>query len=499
MTLPLDPGPIVGAQYTDLNTGCIYELDQDFDSPTFGQYIEVYCPVDPADVPPPLDLVPPPVVTIKSLAAPEPSQQEDGTVVGILAGTVGYVPVSPAGLADLATIIVQSTRYPRVDDATKPDWTLATEWRTVSEDATGTLDTSIVQPNVLAGEHYWWRATAIDASGNVQQTWSADAEVDAAADISGPPRVSRIVIAPGMGVIGLRWDPVLAADFDYTEVQIRMAARAFVPGNPAAVPPVADIPARPVGDWISIQTAATVVVLTNLQNTTALDPVTYEVRLRSVDTSGNTQKADGTSVRVADDAEAGWVPTGTGPDPYLTASPSALPGSALVWSDAIIGQVFAGKINADWISAGTLHVGGRPSSAAQIEVYNTDAPTPHLIGRWDANGILIRNPDASDNSRYQLKIDDASLIITDLLVPAQPLDVVTIQPLGIDAASVTFGSARGGHNLILNSSFEMGAFVAATNTPSQWDVAADWNAAGSRQGADTNVTTGASALTMTAI
>jgi hypothetical protein len=53
--------------------------------------------------------------------------------------------------------------------------------------------------------------------------------------------------------------------------------------------------------------------------------------------------------------------------------------------------------------------------------------------------------------------------------------------------------------MVQNSSFEMGAFIQSVPTNSQWDVAADWNAAGSRQGADTNVTTGASALSMTAI
>jgi hypothetical protein len=58
---------------------------------------------------------------------------------------------------------------------------------------------------------------------------------------------------------------------------------------------------------------------------------------------------------------------------------------------------------------------------------------------------------------------------------------------------------RGGHNLVQNSSFELGAFSATALTNSQWDVAADWNAAGSRQGADINLTTGASTITMTAI
>jgi len=104
-----------------------------------------------------------------------------------------------------------------------------------------------------------------------------------------------------------------------------------------------------------------------------------------------------------------------------------------------------------------------------------------------------------DNPSYKLAIAESSLHIYDITDPAQPFAVVAITPLGIDASSITFGSARGGHNLVANSSFELGAFSATNVVSSVWDTSTDWNAAGSRQGADVNITVWSSVLTMTTV
>jgi nicotinamide mononucleotide (NMN) deamidase PncC len=418
-----------------------------------------------------LDVIAPPVCVIKTLVPIEATQQEDGTVVAMLKGEVGYA-VPPSGLEDLNMVIVQSTRYVRSDGTGLPDWSLSTQWNVVSEDNTGTLNTEVVQPNVLAGETYYWRATVVDIAGNIQQTWSPEVSAQAAADLVAPPRVGGVVIVPGMNTVGVRWDPVAAPDFDHTEVQIRTS---------------------PSGNWVSVLTGGTVVVLTGLVNGQL-----YDLRLRSVDTSDNTMNADGTAAKVTE-PEMGWVDH-VSDDPtkaLLQATPTQLPGSALAWDSAIIGSVFAGKLSADWITTGTLGV-GKAGTSAKIEVFDANGK---VMGRWDQNGIVILDPDAvTGASRYQMKINDASLIITDLQNPAVPIDTVRITPLGIDAAAVTFGLARGGHNLVPNSSFELGAFQTAipTTVVSTWDTATEWNAAGSRQGTDVNVTTGNS-LTMTAI
>ena len=100
-----------------------------------------------------------------------------------------------------------------------------------------------------------------------------------------------------------------------------------------------------------------------------------------------------------------------------------------------------------------------------------------------------------------MTLDESGLFIWDMADIANPYPVVSVTPLGIDASSITFGSARGGHNLVQNSSFELGAFSASATVNSIWDTGTDWNAAGSRQGADINVTTPAAAgsLSMTLI
>jgi hypothetical protein len=182
----------------------------------------------------------------------------------------------------------------------------------------------------------------------------------------------------------------------------------------------------------------------------------------------------------------------------LQATPTAIPGNALVWDSAIIEDVFAGEIDADWIQTGTLSVGVGAGNADAIMVYNNEG---ELIGRWSGEmsddpvprpiGIEVLHP---DNPDYRLRIDDSSLRIYNDL---SGVPIVSITPLGIDAASVTFGSARGGHNLVQNSSFEMGSFSVSAITPHIWTVSADW--AATRLGSDTNLTTGASAITMTTI
>ena len=246
----------------------------------------------------------------------------------------------------------------------------------------------------------------------------------------------------------------------------------------------------PPGEWQSILVEGTLTVIPGLAN-----GLPYEVRVRSVDTSGNTLKDTGTTdvdgnpifvtVKAGDDPDAGWVVA----EPV---TPSALPGNALVWSEAIIGDVFADSLSADWLRAGTLTVGGAPGQVAAIKVVDAEGET---LGTWSDAGIVVRDP---DNPDYRLLISESSLLISDVSDADNPIPIVTMNPLGIDAASITFGSARGGHNLVQNSSFEMGGFPITGGTSSNlWDLLADFNT--SRVGADANLTTGATIISMTAV
>ena len=67
---------------------------------------------------------------------------------------------------------------------------------------------------------------------------------------------------------------------------------------------------------------------------------------------------------------------------------------------------------------------------------------------------------------------------------------------GIDATLINFGVLEGGHNLIWNSSFELGGTVGAAPAPILDDLAAHW--ADSRVGTPVNMTEAATQLQMTA-
>ena len=434
----------------------------------------------------PLDTTAPPVPVIKGTPASTLVQQDDGSPITALSVVAGYAS-PPGGLTDLAEFILQSTRFAL---AGVPDWTVATQWTARSLDATGALDTPIFQPGVVAATTYWLRVAAGDTSNN-RSAWSAVTSIVTAADNDGPPQPTGIVAQPGMSTIGLHWDANTAPDFDYVEVQWRLS---------------------PSGNWSSAQVAGTVFVIVGLTNSTTAVPVAYDVRLRSVDNSGNvfTGTFDGSgnpiSAKVDDSASAelGWVSAGT-------LSPSALPGSALIWDSAALNTVFAHKVNADWIEAGNLKVGQGSADADAITVYDARG---NIVGKWSSvptnvpagepggGRIEMYDPPRPQDSyagrpTYKMTLDTRGLIVWDTTTPAAPIALATVGPLGIDAASITFGSARGGHNLVQNSSFELGAFASSQVVHRTWDVAADWNT--SRLGSDTNITTNASTLTMTTV
>lgn len=447
-TYLLSTDPVQAAHYEDLNTGCVYELDE-----ATGNYLEVYCPTATADTGFIPDVTPPDAPVIKATSS-QSSTQDDGTSLTAISATVGYA-TAPV-MSDLDLISMQSTRFGRVDDPTQPDWTLATQWTTASADETGAQDTTVIQPSVNSATLYWLRASAVDVSGN-RSGWSPTVTITTATDSIAPPVPTGIVVQAGMSTLGIRWTPIPVSDMAYVEVQWRVS---------------------PSGNWISARVAGTLIVVSGLTN----GPPGYDVRLRSVDTSGNTLRGTGDTVRAVDFPEAGWVTAAT------AIQPTTLPGSAFVWDQATVNTVFAGKINADWITAGTLRVGGSSGNAAAITVYDASG---RLIGRWSTAGIEVLDP---DNPNYKLVIDEASLVISDITNPASPVPVVTMNPLGIDAASITFGSARGGHNLIQNSSFELGRFVQSPPFVNTWDQQSDWTA--TRQGSDDNISYGAGDFSM---
>lgn len=452
---------VVSRRWLDLNTGCVWQ----YAGVQIDAYTKVYCPPtsDGGGGTPP-DTTPPPAPEIIAIAS-DSAEQEDGTTVTRILVTVGYT--TDPGINDLSRFIVRATRGQDSSvEPPVPDWIVAIQRSGVTDDETGLTSVGIVISPVLPATTYWLQVQAEDRSGN-KSGWSAlTTEVITSRDNDGPPQPTNVVTIPGMSMIGVRWDPIPAVDWSYTEVEWR---------------PVG------VGTWDAIRVKATVIVAHGFTN-----GVTYEVRLRSVDTSGNTLHNTGVldpdgnpvyeTVIADNEPEKGWVSGGT-------VMPSALPGDSLIWEDIMVENLFAGRIRADWIKAGELTVGGQGISG--IVVVDTQQRT---VGQWTPDGLRIEDP---DNPGYELVMTEAGLAIWNTENPGQPYKLVDIGPLGIDAASITFGSQRGGHNLIVNSSFELGAFGQTQTSIKTWTVAADWN--GTRVGADENITTGADSLTMTVI
>lgn len=457
--LPLSTEPVIALFYEDLNTGCVYELDEES-----GEYNEAYCPPSADDLIIPSDTTPPDPPTIKTLVTAS-NQQSDGTTLTAITATVGYP--SPPGMDDLSGYTLEVTFRGLPADPTSPDWSSGTKWLGPAADRVGAIDVVINVIGILPATQYWVRASATDVNGN-RSGWSGTQAIASAGDAVGPPLPTGVVAQVGHGTIGLRWTAINVLDLDYVEVQYREA---------------------PAGNWTSIRVAGTLTIITGLKND-AETPSGYEVRLRSVDTSGNVLRDTGggvyETVKVVTDPNAGWV--NVAPNPR----PSALSGDSLVWSEAMFGNLFAGWINADWITAGTLHVGTQARGQANaISVFDaTGAP----IGSWSTNGIEVLSP---SNGTYRMLIKDSSLTIWSGYGTANPIEAVRLSPLGIDAASVTFGTARGGHNLVINSSFELGRFATGTPQYHVWDNSTDWN--NTRQGSDINVTTDSGSLRMTTI
>lgn len=150
-------------------------------------------------------------------------------------------------------------------------------------------------------------------------------------------------------------------------------------------------------------------------------------------------------------------------------------------------HVLLSALNGEHLGGGLLRISTQAGYIDGMQV--VDSVTNALLISIDENGIKIIDPD--DASRYVLFDAGQLKFTTD--------DGVTfpnaITPDGINATAINFGSAPGGHNLVLNSSFELADFEPAPSTNVFTDTS-KW-AAANRVTALDNITEG-TALTMTA-
>jgi hypothetical protein len=302
-----------------------------------------------------------------------------------------------------------------------------------------------IQP-VMGGVYYVARVRAEDHSGN-KSGFSTVSGTTAAPDTTAPPApLGLAAIAGRVDIVGLSWQRVAVPDL--AKYQYRYAQ------------------ATPV-EWSAPEDTYDTYVVVNGLTTEVL----HYFQVRAVDLSGNV---------------SAWTGTGVGVDVYVTATPGLITGNDIAAGSIIAEHISTTGLDASSIKTGTLTVGGVPNAPDFFIVVNSSGVE---IGRWDQNGLLIKDP---VNTLNQIRIINGIISFSS---DGGVTWTTAISGAGITADSIKLGISPGGHNMIPNASFELSAF--ATTLQRLWDVAADWGA--SIAASDVNVTKTGSALVMTTV
>lgn len=484
-TTPPSDFTAIAKQWQDLNTGCVYQLD-DFvaddgtPSPTFGEYTLAYCPDTGGGSAPPDTLAPaaPTVTAVSSRLTPD----VDGRLVVALTVNVAHPTTNTDGsaLEDLLGTSVQITSDNDGNpdpSAAIPDWTNPTSLPII-----GPAEDHDELTAVAGNTQFWVRAQAVDIWGNAGP-WSVVVTAVTLKDTDAPAVPTGLGSVPGFRSVGLTWDAAAAPDFAFDEVR-------FAPDNGTGTAPdtTADTWASP------LRVKTNTVVITDLDAGTPGDPTAvpptsalpatkYWFQIRAVDFSGNvaTSNTDSTAVDYLSNPEAGW-------SDMVDETPTLIGVEDLALNTLLTNMLRSGIIDASYIQGGTLKV-SPTGGAAGIEVWSGT----QRVGYWDATGLYIGTTAAGLPADLSAS-DYAKMSDGGLTVYRNGQPVVAVTPDGINADAINFGALPGGQNLIRNSSFELAPFTLTTPIPKDWNVAADWTAT---QQSNTNTTNGAGALTTT--
>jgi chitodextrinase len=265
-------------------------------------------------------------------------------------------------------------------------------------------------------------------------------------DTTAPPIPTTPVLTPGFRGFGAYWTGGDAEDLWYYD--IRWAAGESPPSDDSS--------------WSYAQAQVTKVFVDNLT-----ENLLYWFQVQGKDTSGNV---------------SGWTTA-------VSVTPTLIGAADIAANSITAAMIQAGALDADKIGTGTLTINSALSSRADgILVLNG---SEQEIIRIDENGIKISVP---GTGQYML-LDAGILKFND-----GSGDQTAITPEGINASAITFGSSQGGHNLALNSSFELAGFVTAPSSAVFTDNSGTpgWKAA-NRTTAPVNTTEGAADLQATAV
>lgn len=288
-----------------------------------------------------------------------------------------------------------------------------------------------------------WPGYTPVVAGEVMEPPDSRAVTHSWPDAPGQPQ--NVIVAAGFKAIGCHWDATAVPDLMFYQFR-------YAPDDGTGTAPNTTL-------WANIQTRAT---------TVWVDDRTigqkYWTQVRSVDYTGNvvTSDVDPTAVNHFAAPEAGWTVA-------LSVTPLAIGAADVAFNSVLTNILASNQIDAGTINVGLLKLQIADATMADgIEVWSGLV----RVGKWDETGLFIGDaaggvPDDLSGATY-IKLTDAGLSVyrDGVLVSA-------ITPDGINASAVTFGTLPGGHNIVLNSSFELADFAAAPTTKT-WDVTADF-------------------------
>ncbi len=315
--------------------------------------------------------------------------------------------------------------------------------------------TSSYTEDVLANWYYAGRVRAIDDSGNASAFTAIDSVV-VAKDTTAPAIPTGLTAISGYRLVGLRWARNTESDLFAYEVRY---APESTPGS--GVPDTAQ--------WTTVRPDSTACIIDGLDPGTAGGVlIKYFFQVRAIDRSGNvrTSAGDPTAVVASDSPEAGW--SNITPD-WVIASPQYIGAADVAFNSVITNILSTNHLDAATITTGTFSVGG-PGSPPVIVVYNV---TGQEIGRWDLNGLVIKDP---NNTGRQMRFVNGVLQFTS---DNGANWTTAISADGIIADEINLGTSPGGHNNIPNSGFELAAYgqlapvtwTTSAGAPVGWDDA----------------------------
>jgi len=277
----------------------------------------------------------------------------------------------------------------------------------------------VTAENVAGATTYWARAFSFDVQGN-KSAYTSIVSTVTVADGVAPAMPTSVTAAAGFKGVALAW--ASAGESDLMLFEVRWGT------NDTTWPDKSVTQNTLV--WVPGLTPGTL----------------YYFQVRAVDYSGNVDDGAGGADNYNEFPDSGWTAS-------VSATPSNVGAADLAVNSVSAAAGHIADLNADKLTAGKLTL--RPSGGmTALELKDAGGA---IVGSWDVtNGIKVFGVPSSDYAHF----DDAYLRF---YKTGNPNAVAEIGPEGVVADSIRLGVLSGGHNVILNSSFEGAAFTTGTS------------------------------------